>query len=493
MTALDQEDDYLRLQQLQLRKAQLENQTACREDFLTYVKHMWPGFVEGSHHRIINEIFNRIARGEAKRVIINMAPRHTKSEFASVYLPSWFIGLYPDKKIIQATHTADLAVNFGRQAKNLIERKDYQQIFPGTSLSKDSQASGKWATTANGQYFAMGVGAAMAGKGADLFIIDDPHSEQDLLLTDAFEKAMTWYEAGPRQRLQPGAAIVIVMTRWSEKDLTGQLIKKQINNPKADQWEVVELPAILPSGKPVWPEYWSAEALEAVKESIGPKLWNAQYMQQPTSDGNAILKREYWQKWEHSDIPALKYVLQSYDTAMLAKESADYSAITTWGVFDPGRGDNKQGIILLDARRRRCNFPELKKMAKEQIQYWQPDTVLIEAKASGIPLTHELQQSGIPVVNFTPARGSDKVARAHTVSPILEAGLVYYPVGYSWADELIEECAAFPFGENDDYVDTVTQALMRYRQGNFISLPTDDEDWLDNLRDQHTTPVQYYG
>lgn len=480
------------IRRLELRAAMLDRQGACQEDFLTYVKTMWPTFVEGSHHRIIGKLFNRIASGETKRVIINMAPRHTKSEFSSVYLPSWFMGRFPDKKIIQSTHTTDLAVNFGRQVKNLIDRDDYKEIFPDTSLAPDAKASGRWATSAGGMYFAVGVGSNIAGKGADLFIIDDPHSEQTLLSANGFEDAMEWYEAGPRQRLQPGAAIVIVMTRWSEKDMTGQLIKRQISNPKADQWEIVELPAILPSGEPVWPEYWSKEALEAVKESIGPSKWNAQYMQKPTGDTNAIIKREYWQPWESEEIPDLMYVLQSWDTAFSAKEDADFSACTTWGVFRPQGQSGRQAIILLDAKKGRWDFPELKEKAKEFDTYWEPDLVLIEAKATGTPLTQELRQVGIPVVNFTPGKGMDKVARGHTISPIFESGLVYYPEGKRFAEDVIEECAAFPNGDNDDYYDTVTQAMMRYRQGNFVSLPSDDDDWVGH-GSQEIRTRGYYG
>lgn len=476
---------------MQLLYAQAQRKELANQDFLAFVKMMWPQFVEGYHHKVIAKLFNKLATKGNQRIIINMAPRHTKSEFASVYLPAWYMGRYPDRKIIQATHTADLAVNFGRQVKNLVDRPDYQNLFPHTALAADSKASGKWATTQNGQYFAVGVGANIAGKGADLFIIDDPHSEQTLMLANGFENDMRWYEAGPRQRLQPGANIVIVMTRWSEKDLTGQLIKKMANNPKSDQWEVVELPAILPSGEPCWPEFWSKDALEATRSSISPYLWQAQYLQQPTSESNAILKREWWREWEYDDIPDLHYIIQSYDTAYSAKENADYSAISTWGVFTAEKG--KKGIILLDARKDRWDFPELKRKAIEAVQYWEPDTCLIEAKATGTPLTQELRQIGIPVVNFTPAKGLDKVARAHSVSPILESGLVYYPAGQQWALEFIEECAAFPNGENDDFVDTMTQALMRYRNGNFIRLPSDDTSWLDSDIRDRVRPPQYYG
>ena len=226
------------------------------------MQYVWPDFIEGSHHKIINKKFNDLAQGKIKRLIINMPPRHTKSEFASYLLPAWMIqSKNPKLKIIQATHTADLAIDFGRKTKNLVDDADYQQVFD-TRLMEDSQAAGKWKTEQGGEYFAAGVGGAITGRGADLLIIDDPHKEQDIKKdSKSFEKAWNWYTSGPRQRLQPGGKIVCVMTRWSTKDLTGQLIKAQ-GEEDSDQWEIVELPAILPSGKPVWPEYWTKDELD---------------------------------------------------------------------------------------------------------------------------------------------------------------------------------------------------------------------------------------
>jgi hypothetical protein len=351
-----------------------ENQKAeaARNDFLTFVKRMWPQFIEGEHHKVISEKFNRVARGECTRLIINMPPRHTKSEFASYFLPAWMIGRYPSLKIIQATHTAELAVNFGRKAKNLIDSKEYQDLF-ATRLQEDSKAAGRWNTEQKGEYFAVGVQGAVTGRGADLLIIDDPHSEQDVNSPNAFEKTYEWYTSGPRQRLQPGGRIILVMTRWSKKDLTEMLLSAQ-KEEKADQWEIIEFPAIMPSGKPVWPEYWKLEDLEAVKASAGVNKWNAQYMQNPTSDEGALIKREWWQDWESEELPVLEHVIQSYDTAFLKKQTADYSAITTWGVFRKDE-DSPQSIILIDAVKGRYEFPELKRLAYEQYKYWNPETV----------------------------------------------------------------------------------------------------------------------
>ena len=441
-------------------------------DFLSFVKHVWPEFVEGSHHKVIAEKFNKIAEGKIKRLIINMPPRHTKSEFASNLLPAWMVGRRPNLKIIQTTHTTELAIRFGRKAKTLIDSPEYQQVFK-TRLREDSQAAGKWETEQGGEYYAAGVGSAITGRGADLLIIDDPHSEQDALNAAALEKAYEWYTSGPRQRLQPGGSIIVVMTRWSTKDLTGALLRSQ-KEIKSDQWEVIEFPAILPSNKPVWPEFWKLEELEGVKASLSIPKWNAQWMQNPTSEEGSIIKREWWRVWDGDDVPPLKHVIQSYDTAFLKKETADFSAITTWGVFYPNQ-DSGPNLILLDALKDRYEFPELRRVALEQYQYWKPETVVIESKASGLPLTYELRKMGIPVINFSPNKGQDKHARVNAVAPLFESGVVWAPE-QKFAEEVIEECAAFPYGDHDDLVDSMTQALMRFRQGGFIEHPEDYKD-----------------
>ena len=457
---------------LQVMHAEKKIQNKAKNDFMSFVKCVWPEFIEGSHHRHIAKKFNDLANGKINRLIVNMPPRHTKSEFASFLLPAWMVGRNPKLKIIQATHTGELAIRFGRKAKTLIDSDDYRKIFD-TRLREDSQAAGRWETAQGGEYFAAGVGGAITGRGADLLIIDDPHSEQDALSATALESAYDWYTSGPRQRLQPGGKIVCVMTRWSTKDLTGKLLAHQ-KEAKSDKWHVVEFPAILEDDDPpvpVWPEYWKLEELESVKATLPVGKWNAQWMQNPTSEEGAILKREWWRKYDREDIPALHHVIQSYDTAFLKKETADYSAITTWGIFYPDE-DSGANLILLDAIKGRYEFPELRRLALEQYKYWNPETVIVEAKASGLPLTHELRQMDIPVINFTPSKGNDKHVRVNTCAPLFESGMIWAP-DEKFAQEVIEECAAFPFGDHDDLVDSTTQAIMRFRQGGLLKHPED--------------------
>ena len=450
-----------------------KKESKVKSDFLSFVKHVWPDFIEGSHHKRIADKFNKLAEGKIKRLIINLPPRHTKSEFASYLLPAWMVGKNPKLKIIQSTNTTELSVRFGRKAKQLIDSGEYQQVFK-TRLKEDSQAAGKWETQQGGEYYAAGVGSAITGRGADLLIIDDPHTEQDAMNAQALDRTYEWFTSGPRQRLQPGGAIIVVMTRWNEKDLTGRLLGAQ-KEPKADQWEIIEFPAIMPSGKPVWPEYWSLEDLNGVKASIPGSKWNAQYMQNPTSEEGALIKREWWKNWEPEELPPLQHVIQSYDTAFMKKETADFSAITTWGVFTPDE-DSAPELILVDALKGRYEFPELRRIALEQYGYWNPETVIIESKASGLPLTYELRKMGIPVINFTPSKGNDKHTRVNSVSPLFESGRIWAPKEMEFAQEVIEECAAFPYGDHDDLVDSMTQAVMRFRQGGLIAHPEDYKD-----------------
>lgn len=460
----------------------IKKRESAQKHFLDFVQMMWPSFIHGRHHKIMADAFERVIDGSCKRLIINMPPRHTKSEFASYLLPAWFMGRFPEKKIIQSTHTAELAVNFGRKTRNLIDSEEYQKLFPGTKLQVDSKAAGRWSTNKMGEYFAIGVGGAIAGKGADLFIIDDPHTEQEAIMAahdpSVYDKVFDWYTSGPRQRLQPGARIVIVMTRWGKRDLTGQIIQSSINRGTGDEWEVIELPAILPSGAPLWPEFWSYDALDALRTELPASKWNAQYQQQPTNEEGAILKREWWREWTKDTPPDVDFILICADTAFTKNNRSDYSAFTVWGVFndESTTGYNTPNVILLDAIKERLEFPELKARAKEMYNQWNPDAFMIEAKASGLPLIHELRQAGIPVSEFTPTRASgDKIMRANSISDLFASGVVWAP-DRKWSDEVIEECAAFPNGDHDDFVDTVIMALMRYRQGGFIQLDSDHRD-----------------
>ena len=472
----------LEVQLIHLEK--LKAQELSQEKFLKFVERVWPTFIGGRHHKRMAEAFERVANGTCKRLIVNMPPRHTKSEFASYLLPAWFLGKFPHKKVIQTSHTAELAVGFGRKVRNLVDSEVYNEIFPGLSLQSDSKAAGRWNTSKGGDYFAIGVGGAVTGKGADILIIDDPHSEQEAAMAasnpEVYDKTYEWYTSGPRQRLQPGGSIVIVMTRWSQRDLTGQVLKASAARG-GEEWEVIEFPAILPSGNPLWPEFWSLNELAALKEELPNSKWQAQYQQNPVGNESAIVKRDWWKWWQEDRPPYCDYILQTWDTAFEKNNRADYSAGTTWGVFNNDEDHGLPNLILLDTYKKRVEWVDLKKDVLEQYRQWEPDGILIEKKATGAPLIYELRAMGIPVQEYTPSKGNDKIARLNSVSDIIASGKVWVPQT-RWAEELVDEIAAFPSGEHDDLVDATSLALMRFRAGGFLRLPSDEPEEIQMFR-----------
>jgi predicted phage terminase large subunit-like protein len=476
LSSVEQQKILAELQQLE----RLQGRKLAQTKFIEFVKQMWPVFISGKHHSKMASAFERVASGDCKRLIINMPPRHTKSEFASYLLPAWFLGQFPHKKVIQTSHTAELAVGFGRKVRNLVDTEAYQNLFPELHLQSDSKAAGRWNTSKGGDYFAIGVGGAVTGKGADLLIIDDPHSEQEAALAETspeiYDKTYEWYTSGPRQRLQPGGAIVVVMTRWSLRDLTAKVLKSSAQRG-GDEWEVIEFPAILPSGNALWPEFWALEELAALRSELPNSKWMAQYQQQPTSEQSAIVKREWGKTWEEDEPPSVNFIVMSWDTAFEKTNRSDYSAMTVWGIFyaEGEDGVERPNLILLNAFRDRMEFPTLKKVAIEKYDEWQPDSIIVEKKASGSPLIYEMRAMGIPVQEFTPTKGNDKITRLNAVSDLFASGIVWAP-RRSWAEAVIDEVASFPAGEHDDYVDSTSMALMRFRKGGFIRLPSDEPE-----------------
>jgi predicted phage terminase large subunit-like protein len=474
---------------LELRLTVLEARERALGSFLGFCRYVWPEMLVGEHHRIIAAALDRVVAGKCKRLMIAMPPRHGKSQMGSYLFPAYLMGKLPQSKLIVGSHTAELAQRFGRMIRNLVDDERYAELFPDMKLAADSKAAGRWATAQGGEAFFIGKGGAMTGRGGDIVILDDILDEQDALSDTAMENTWEWYTSGPRQRLQPNGAIIVINTRWKVDDLSGRLLKQQ-GQLKSDQWEVIEFPAILPSGNVLWPGYWSLDELEKVKITIGMKKWQAQWQQQPTNEEGAILKRDWWRKWKKDFIPECEYIIQSLDTAYSKKEQADYSVITTWGVFTPD-ADSGPNLLLLGVKRGRWDFPELKRVVKAEYLYWNPDNVLIEAKATGTPLQQELRKTGVPVTMYSPGgrrSGQDKVSRANAVAPLLESGMIWYPEDQEWADELVEECAAFPNGGHDDQVDSAVMAWDRFRRGNFISLRDDDDD----EEEQTTEVMEYY-
>lgn len=456
------------------------------DDLIEFCKRMMPDFIVGKHHRILADMLMDIEKGVKDRACVNIPPRHGKSQLVSIFFPAWYLGRNPDKKVMMVSHTTDLAVDFGRKVRNLLGLADYKAIFPTVKLATDSKSAGRWNTSVGGEYYACGVGSALAGRGAHLLLVDDPHSEQDVINGNfsVFEKAYEWFTFGARTRLMPGGSVAIIQTRWHMDDLTGRVVKDMSHNEKSDQYDVVEFPAVVEvedkeSGetieKPLWPEFFDMAALERTKASMPLFQWNAQYQQQPTAEEAAIVKREWWQIWEKERPPACEYIIMSLDSAAEKHNRADYTALTTWGVFF-NEETNAYNIILLNSIKDRYEFPELKELAMEEYKMWEPDAFIVEKKSSGVALYQEMRRMGLVIQEYTPHRGSgDKLARLNSVSDIIASELVWVPQT-RWAEEVVEEIAGFPFMSNDDLVDSTVMALMRFRQGGFIRLPSDEPE-----------------
>jgi len=442
---------------------------------------MWPGFICGEHHKVMAESFQAMAEGKKKRLTLSLAPRAGKSELTCVFFPAWFLGKYPDKKIIQVSHKAELAVGFGRKVRNLFSDPVFREVFPGVSLRQDSKAAGRWDTNKGGSYYATGVGAGLAGFGADVAIADDLHADTDAVQAmydpEVFNRVYEWWTSVLRQRLQPGARMALIGTRWGERDIIGRLLDDQ-KNRNGDKWEVINFPAIREDGSSYWPEFWPIEELMATKAAItaegGLYKWNAQYMQRPTDPTGSLIKPEWWNIWNRP-APKCEFLIQSWDTAGRTTQRSNYSVCTTWGVFYKEDSDRPQ-VIMLDCWRDKVEFPELKKKALDLYKHWAPDACIVERRSAGEALVAEMRRAGIFLTDYTPTRhDGDKVVRVNAITDIFASGVVHI-MNRDWTSTVLDEAGAFPMGANDDIVDTICMALVRFRQGHFLRLESDEDD-----------------
>jgi len=482
-------DELAELDKLVGDLAERQRLQTLRDVLIAFCCHMQPDYKVGAHHSKLAHLLEDIEARRKDRICVSVPPRHGKSMLVSTYYAAWYLGRNPTHMVMLVSHTTDLAVDFGRKVRNIINSAKFREVFPTVSLASDSKSAGRWSTSAGGEFFAAGVGSALAGRGAHLLLIDDPHSEQDVLNGNygVFDKAYEWFAYGARTRLMPGGAVAVVHTRWHQLDMIGRLTADMTSNPTADQYEIFEFPAIMQIPKfdadgnetfiekALWPEFFDLPALYRTKASMPVFQWNAQYQQTPTAEEAAIVKREWWRVWTKEDPPECEYIIMSLDAAAETNNRADYTSITTWGVFF-NEEENMHNIILLNAIKQRYEFPELKRVAAEEYALWDPDSFIVEKKSAGVALYQEMRRSGVPVQEYTPHRGTgDKMARLNSVSDIIASGICWVPTR-RWAEEVVEEIAGFPFMANDDHVDSTVMALMRFRQGGFLRLPTDEED-----------------
>jgi predicted phage terminase large subunit-like protein len=423
-----------------------------------------------------------------------------------VLYPRYFIGRNPQKQLIAASHTEDLASQFGRRVRNLFGAAEWPfQV----ELATDSQAAGQWSTVSGGGYYAVGVGGAVHGRRADGIIIDDPmKGRADADSKIKREAVWQWYKTDLRTRLKPLGFVILIMTRWHTDDLAGRLLPKNYNgatgwvtSTEGEQWYVVNLPALAEKGdplgrepgEPLWPDWWTLKMLEDERRAQTSRNWAALYQQRPVLEEGGIFKEKWWQLWEDDHVPKCDIRLMSVDTAYTDKTQGDYSAVTIWGRF---RDDKQQiNLILLYAWKGQLEtpdlIPELEKMARKH----RPTRILIENKAAGLPVLQELRRR-LPdwsITAFEPSRYGEKIARAYAVQGVLESKIVWVP-DRKFAEMVVDECSAFPHGEHDDLVDTVSQAFLHLRTAGVITRPDEvDEELLRAMDPKRTQKRALYG
>lgn len=471
-----------------LKQAAIE---AARDNFLAYVRYMAPlvlnaPYVDGRHIVLICHTLQDVEQGLLDRIQIWMPPRSMKSWLGSILFPSWCLGRHPNWDFMQISYKSDLATDFSREVRNIVGMEEYQEIFPGFGLRQDSKAAHRWHTKGRGCYVTGSVTGGIAGKGAMIALVDDPLSEQDALSEAERRRVHRWYPSGLRSRLAPGGRIVLISTRWHLEDLCGWLIERARDDDMMDKWVVLKIPAIvdaeasavlgLEEGSSYWPERWPLAML--LKTKANDPLFNALYMQNPVLEGGNVIKREWFQDWVKKNPPDCDYILISMDTAFSIKETADFSAITVWGIFyiveDVGEGFGEQRtphMILLDARRGRWAFNELRQLAQSMFRDYKADNIIIEDKASGSSLIQELRRAELPVIPYKPDR--DKLSRAHACAPIMSNSRVWVPLRKTWVRDLIDEAVSFPNAPHDDYVDSMTQAILWMRDAYRLKGPGD--------------------
>lgn len=495
---------------------------AAREDLLSFILLMDPSFSVGPHHRLICDELMKIEGGATDRLIINIAPRSSKSTISSIYFAAWCLGRHPEWQWIGLSHSAEkLAAKFGREVRNIVSSVAYSAVFPHVKIRADNRAADDWGLSYKemtaGHYLAAGTGTGIAGLGGHIIVIDDPTSEQEAFSNARREFINEWYPGGCRSRLMPDGRIVLIQTRWNELDLSGYVLQMAKETEGADQWRVITIPALntpesalllngarhrlieqgfLPPTYPelepdnsFWPAsdgttsyFWGADALLRTKASLPAYQWDSIYMQTPTAPEGGIFKTEYWKDWEDKDPPKCSYVILSLDTAFSVRTSADFSAITTWGLFTK-EGSPETSLILLGAEKGRWDYPTLRTKVTEKYKSVNPDIILIEKKASGQSLLQDLRLAGLPVRDYQPDR--DKEARAHACVSLFHNGRIWAPLRKNYAKEVIDECRRFKPGSSahDDYVDTVTQAILWMRSGGLVS---HTKDIWNSLEDSDT-------
>lgn len=424
----------------------------AKNHLIDFTKYTYLNYQAAPHHNLLADALEQIEDRTIDRLIVSMPPRHGKSELCSIRFPAWYLGRNKSHRIIASSYSSTLAENFGKKARNIVLSKEYKSIFD-LGLSKDSASKTEWDLLDNsGGYFGTGVGGAATGKGADILLIDDPiKNRQDANSKTIRDNIWDWYTSTAYTRLEKDGAIIIIMTRWHEDDLVGRLLEEQKKGGEfAENWTVINMPALDIDNKPLWGEKYNYNALQRIKKNIGSFDFEALYQGRPTPLGGGIIKDAWWKYYKELP-PKFDIIVQTLDTAQKTKELNDYSVIATWGKYE-----NK--LYLINITRGKWEMPDLERMAIAEYNRFKPSKVLIEDKSSGTALIQNLRRNhSMPIVAVQVS--VDKVTRVQEVVGFIESGYCHLPEQAEWLSEFLLEHGRFPNGGHDDQCDTTSMAI----------------------------------
>lgn len=420
-----------------------------RGSLLAFTEYTNPAYVAAGHHSLIAEKLEAVERGEIKRLMICMPPRHGKSELASRRFPAWFIGRNAGKQIIASSYNSDLANDFGREVRNIVHSPEFGSLFK-TQLAQDSKAANRWHTDAGGMYVAAGVGTAITGRGADILLIDDPfkdRQEADSEITR--QRVWDWYTSTAYTRLMPGGAVIVINTRWHDDDLSGRLLAEQDNG--GDQWEVLSLPAIDKQGDALWPEWYPMERLEQIKGVLPARDWNALYQQNPIPDDGDYFKAAWFQ--EYDELPPNLRVYGASDYAV-TDAGGDYTEHGIAGV------DGSNNLYIIDWWKgqtasdvwieAKCDL-----IVKHEPVRWFGESGPIRRAVEPFMLKRMQERMAYCVLDWLPSI-ADKPSRARSIQGMASMGKVFLPKKAPWKQELLNQMLRFPAGKHDDGVDVMS-------------------------------------